>query len=809
MSVKACRRAAWVFLFVLLPGGALFPEISLADHHNVLAAGAFQCSDNPSVAVVNLQLEDAGENLWTNCIALTFQDSTGATTGVFPVTSDPPDGAGFIVRAGSSALSALAGAPVLHLVFDSTLLGSPGGQSCYIGSGVGSHPSGAGCRDINLCQALTQVVCGCDGVPGTADDGVVCGGGPVCGDGVIEAGEQCDDGNNLPGDCCSASCSFETGSCDDGVFCNGTDSCSAGSCVVHDGVVCPAVECGDTCNEALQACADPAGTACTDDGNSCSDDVCDGAGACSHPSVADQTPCDDGVACTTVDTCVAGVCTGVGAPNDATCDGIDEDCDGFFDEDFVGASATCGTGACTASGVESCVGGAIEITCTPGTPAADDAICDGLDDDCDGVADEDFAAQATSCGVGVCAATGVQTCAAGILGDTCAPTTPAADDATCDGIDEDCDGLFDEDFVGASATCGIGACAASGVESCVGGAVEGTCTPGTPAADDATCDGVDNDCDGELDEDFTECEDGDDCTEDTCGPGGVCESVLLDGIPCENGDPCTINDTCSSGVCVPGTNRFCNDANPCTDDACLTGGCVYSANSAACDDGDPCTLVDSCSAAVCVGSGADDCDDQNDCTADSCESGNGCVYEVTGGSCEDGDFCTVTDACTDGQCVAGDARELGEVFIKAITKDGAAKDKLLVKAELSLAGIESTPDQGFVLALSDENFEPMYLSTLPPGAFSSNSSGSSFKFRDKTGSVEGGNKLALVKVRYNYKTGTMKVKAKMKGTDIQALSGRSAVTASLALGDPATTGDCLRALSLPCYPKSYSVNLCR
>jgi hypothetical protein len=44
-------------------------------------------------------------------------------------------------------------------------------------------------------------------------------------------------------------------------------------------------------------------------------------------------------------------------------------------------------------------------------------------------------------------------------------------------------GLAREDFIGASSTCGAGACAASGVESCVGGAIEGSCTPGTPAAD--------------------------------------------------------------------------------------------------------------------------------------------------------------------------------------------------------------------------------------------------------------------------------------------------------------------------------------
>jgi cysteine-rich repeat protein len=32
----------------------------------------------------------------------------------------------------------------------------------------------------------------------------------TCGDGVIESGEQCDDGNTQDGDCCSSSCQFET-----------------------------------------------------------------------------------------------------------------------------------------------------------------------------------------------------------------------------------------------------------------------------------------------------------------------------------------------------------------------------------------------------------------------------------------------------------------------------------------------------------------------------------------------------------------------------------------------------------------------
>jgi hypothetical protein len=33
----------------------------------------------------------------------------------------------------------------------------------------------------------------------------------------------------------------------------------------------------------------------------------------------------------------------------------------------------------------------------------------------------------------------------GVIEDTCQPGTPAAEDATCDGVDDDCDGLIDED----------------------------------------------------------------------------------------------------------------------------------------------------------------------------------------------------------------------------------------------------------------------------------------------------------------------------------------------------------------------------
>lgn len=69
----------------------------------------------------------------------------------------------------------------------------------------------------------------------------------------------------------------------------------------------------------------------------------------------------------------------------------------------------------------------------------------------------------------------------------------------CDGIDNDLDGLIDEGYISTPTSCGIGECAATGQLNCVNGAEVNTCTAGTPTTEVCN-DNKDNDCDGQVDE---------------------------------------------------------------------------------------------------------------------------------------------------------------------------------------------------------------------------------------------------------------------------------------------------------------------
>jgi hypothetical protein len=158
-------------------------------------------------------------------------------------------------------------------------------------------------------------------------------------------------------------------------------------------------------------------------------------------------------------------------------------------------------------------------------------------------------------------------------------------------------------------------------------AAEGLTDCDAVAAEVEVCDGLDNNCDGDIDEDT--CDDGNDCTMDQCLGTDGCASDPLTGDECKDENPCTVADHCEEGECM-GSPVLCNDSNPCTADACdETGGCVFEANFDACDDGDPCTVGDQCKDESCVGTHVPcDCKQDSDCEG-----------------LEDGDVCNGTLVC--------------------------------------------------------------------------------------------------------------------------------------------------------------------
>jgi len=190
------------------------------------------------------------------------------------------------------------------------------------------------------------------GNPSGTGAAIVATGGPAIGNPVVDyipwlgTGNDADAGTCfVPGDSgectgpstcdpingCSGAPINDGGACDDGLFCNGADTCNAGACDQHAGDPCTGgAECANVCDEGADSCNTAGGTACTDDGNACSTDVCDGAGACAHPAGNAGAVCDPASGACELDAVCSGVSTVCPAnptlpdgDNDGDCDAID------------------------------------------------------------------------------------------------------------------------------------------------------------------------------------------------------------------------------------------------------------------------------------------------------------------------------------------------------------------------------------------------------------------------------------------------------------------------------------------------------
>jgi uncharacterized repeat protein (TIGR01451 family) len=231
----------------------------------------------------------------------------------------------------------------------------------------------------------------------------------VCGDGVVKAPETCDEGgaNGTASSCCSATCTLLGPSyvCRPGIECDAPETCTGSS------PTCPA--------DAFVS----QGIGCTDDGNVCTDDVCDGAGACIHPN--NTAPCNDGVFCNGADTCSGGSCSV--HPGDPCTSG--PECNNVCNE----AAGNCAV--------------------APGTPCTDDG--NGCTDDaCDGAGACGHPNNTLSCDDGnVCTIN--DTCSGG----SCQGTSVQCGDGVLQlGCGEECDDGNTTSGDGCSSTCTLEPC---------------------------------------------------------------------------------------------------------------------------------------------------------------------------------------------------------------------------------------------------------------------------------------------------------------------------------------------------------------
>ena len=455
--------------------------------------------------------------------------------------------------------------------------------------------------------------------------------------------------------------------------CVGNEDCD-------DGVDCTEDVCFD--NECVST---PSDNNC-DDGLYCNgDETCDLQLGCQQGA----EPCDDGIGCT-VDACDEGADSCSATPDDVACDDT-VFCNGVEVCDPPNGDPTTGCDSAATSACDDSIACTVD-SCEEGTQACTNAPDDGLCDDtffCNGVeiCDPMTGDMMTGCAPPIAPACddGIG-CTLDACDDTLDTCSAPPDDMTCDdgafcnGV-ETCDPATGDPVTGCldalapacedGIDCTDDSCDEN-QDMCTNAPNDMFCDDGLFCTGTEFCDVVNGQC---ATTGATDCDDGVMCTTDFCDTmNDVCANVAVDA-NCADGQFCNGNETCDViNDCQPGVAPNCSDSIDCTDDSCdeTNDVCVSTVDDGNCDDTVFCNGSEVCVAGVgCQAGTPVTCDDGLDCTSGSCDTGlDACVFAANDGFCDDGLLCNGSETCDVSAASPGDGCVAGNTVM--CSDDGIA-----------------------------------------------------------------------------------------------------------------------------------------